>query len=555
MINNRSRKSKAPVEQMQQYGFNASKGIDTTASADNPNKVLLLKNLEIEPDGSLKLRKPLIPRHTLPEVVVENEIIPTTVICSKYMYDNKHMFIVRKAEDGTQYVGIYEGNVPKNFQLTIQSWYDYTEHILYPYAQDASGFINLPYLDFTEVNLENSSNNTIITGVRVNIAHPYFKITEYSEYAEATELYMPTLYELAEEVWKYRTLNFTSPEYISNHFDCKIFTPAVTELEPSENVPLDINLDTDNPYAIRDSYGLSIAALENVIPYVPVVDRGTKAEIIPNFENLPTEEFTALKDVYVSLDKRVYPFEYSGAHDVLENVRLNLLTYATFIDMPNDPDGLYLKIYYAKDCFPDSGKTPTDFFIHKSAMTGKFDLSNEDLGWVRPYVCCFTNGDSVYAQNLKTGDSYYYEIHTNIDAYGTAFETKYTPDGYLEYIIWKVELPTYNVSDEYLTSIPFTIKSSDWAKILKNKYMHNVSNTRLFEQVGTLKGADIRSYLRPASKGSTRYVAIDYPSVQAYGIQPDFDNNMFRYSASLYDNGTRFVNDTVQWYRILTVNP
>jgi hypothetical protein len=285
MISKRSRKNFSPVENLKQSGFNGSKGIDVNASAEDTDRLLLTKNLDVDADGSLKLRKPVVIRKTLPEVVLNGVTIPSDVLHVAYMFDNIHVLIVRKASDGKQYIGIFEDKIFKTFQITINSWDSGTEHILEPYKNYTSNYIHLPYLDFSSLSLVNSSTSTILTGVRVNLVDSAFKVQgkSYSS-ADQTELFYPSLYDYMLDAWRYRTVTISKPEYIVSDFDVHILTPEVPTIDASEDMSLNANLDADNPYAIRDVYDTTAPTVKAIIPYVPSINKGNRVEYTPDLD-------------------------------------------------------------------------------------------------------------------------------------------------------------------------------------------------------------------------------------------------------------------------------
>lgn len=296
MISKRSRRASAPVENLKQAGFNGSKGINISAAAENSDTVLLSKNFDIEPDGSLKLRKPVIIRQTLPEVISENNVIETDVVFVGYMFDNESLFIVRKDKSEVQYVGIFKNKKVETFQINFSSWDTFEEHILYPYEEFVGEYVQLPYLDFSNLSLVNSATSTILTNVKVNIMSSAFKTVDKTyEYANQTELFYPTLYDYESSAWKYRTLSIFKSDFSKTAFNIKILTPEPTTIDTSEQIVLNANLDADNPYAIRDAYGTTAPTIKSILPYVPCINKGTSLEYIPDVntdEDTSVEEFT-----------------------------------------------------------------------------------------------------------------------------------------------------------------------------------------------------------------------------------------------------------------------
>ena len=443
MISKRSRKIVSPVENFKQAGFNGSKGIDVNASAEDSSKVLLSKNLDVEPDGSLVLRKPVIIRRTLPEVYIGGIIVKTDVIHVTYMYDNKHILIVRKAADGTQYLGIFEENTSKTFQITINSWDTGDEHILYPYENYTDSYIHIPYLDFTKLNLVNSATSTILTGISVNIMDGSFKLANKTyPHSDQTELFHPNLYDYISDAWKYRTLTISAPAYIPTDFDIHIHTPEVSTVEPSENLILNANLDADNPYAIRDVYDTTAPTVKAILPYVQSVDKGTHTEYIVNFSE-ESDTFSDTKDMFTSAAD-------ISSSDVLDNIY-----YLQVISGSGNT-------VFSKDGFIDLLLKFSDNKLPNGIVAGNAYTTYK----LRPHQIT-----SVYLENYKYGGGFEANEHLILRAKASAKNNSYREalvrfqlaqpviqsyvtdsQGYVEGIVFRLPYTVVNFDDVINTS-------------------------------------------------------------------------------------------------------
>lgn len=390
MISKRSRKSFTPVENLKQSGFNGSKGIDVNASAEDTDRLLLIKNLDVDADGSLKLRKPVVIRKTLPEIVLNGAVVPSEVLHVAYMFDNTHILIVRKASDGNQYIGIFENKTFKTFQITINSWDSGTEHILEPYENYTSSYIHLPYLDFSNLSLVNSSTSTILTGVRVNLVDSAFKIQGKS-YASAdqTEIFYPSLYDYMSDAWRYRTITISKPEYIVSDFDIHILTPEVPTVDASEDISLNANLDADNPYAIRDVYDTTAPTVKAIIPYVPSINKGNRVEYTPEL-NTDNTSSTRTENIPMQHTLNITP-----AND------LNGVSYCQVVAgsgnvVESDTPYFDIEIKYVDDQYPGDADS-SNFKIHVNQLLD-ISLSTYTYTYSEPNQ---TNIHSFYPLVLK----------------------------------------------------------------------------------------------------------------------------------------------------------
>jgi hypothetical protein len=234
-------------------------------------------------DGSLSLRKTVVCIRNFSEPTrtdeYENTSVVTTDVVGIYpLFDDNYTLVVRKDDVPRYYFSIFDAaGIPKSIRLCWRKWIDYslkTELLNYTYGQ----YISNAVLDFRNISVNNTSTSTVCTGVYMDIANSMFYSGEHSDLC-----YKP-LYDLSYSgpeggIYKPRTLTITLSDDDTVDFDIIITTPDVNTLSTSDTLQLDINLDLDNPYAIRDVYNTSAPTVNGIIAYVPTVTASGRTDI------------------------------------------------------------------------------------------------------------------------------------------------------------------------------------------------------------------------------------------------------------------------------------
>lgn len=269
MISKNSRRATGSVEQLRQGSFTAVKGIDETAPALNTETVLRLKNLDVDTDGGLVLRKPLLASRVFPKV---NSKPPVYII----PFQNEYTLLIYR--DSSYYViGIVDSNA-NAIPLDLE-WVTYSTQLektvnsvnLEKCGANlitglASGeFFKTSFFRFTDVTYANLATTLLLYGATVDYTHTVFENTLVDAELYSTEdTYIP------------RALQVTYNE----HNLCakvKIAYTELSEIQFGNDIPLDVNLSLDNPYAIRDSYAQSLCTVKGILPYLPAKDVDGKA--------------------------------------------------------------------------------------------------------------------------------------------------------------------------------------------------------------------------------------------------------------------------------------
>lgn len=309
MITKNSRKKTSPIEALKQGSFTAVKGIDETAAHLSVDTVSYTKNFDIDTDGGLILRKPIVCVEELPVLNIDGFETLTEVIYAGYLYDKEYLLIIRK-EDSLQWLGIFKNGTPATLRLCWNSWEDYAEHNTAPDTA-FSGFYNISNIDFTKVSAVNTATSTVFTGCFVNIAANDFRRVGATYINETdTDLFYTNLYDVTEpsgSVYKPRTLILTKSTALDKTFDLKIVTPDITTIQSADTLALDPNLDLDNPYSIRDAYNTSAPTVKNIIPYIPTYSVGGKTvpslDVISSVsETVDTQHTVTAPNVLISYE-------------------------------------------------------------------------------------------------------------------------------------------------------------------------------------------------------------------------------------------------------------
>lgn len=270
MISKRSRRSSQPQENLRQFSLNNSKGIDGTKPITDPDTVLDMENLEINPDGSLSIRKPMLSAN------------PAYGIKEHLMYDNEH--VVTVAPDGLR-ICKRGSSLGTGLQVKCSTYYTYVEKVAY-----SADVLPRSAFDFSKASFFNAAGATIVGNCFVKAE---FLITAGAVDAslyddDISSKFLPRYVKISKEsdaaVW-----------------DVSVVNPELTKLTTAEGeIPLNPNMCLDNPYAIRDGYGNAVPSVKGIVPYLKTlkddlftsttesVDTG---KVTPPTENDGSEEF------------------------------------------------------------------------------------------------------------------------------------------------------------------------------------------------------------------------------------------------------------------------
>lgn len=254
-------------ESLRQFALNGSKGIDSTKDITDSDTLLSLENLNVNPDGSLSLRKRLLPLQIVSKTATEE--------------DTKNFKIFKIFNPGEMLsqdcfiavvdrLRIYGRNADGS---VTQYGYDIETTDFYTHESKVTEAVDKLQLDLSNATFFNTATSTVIANCYVN-SKTYYSVTEnltHLFYGFDTALYDST--DMLKGIWlpRYLVITRNNPNesgYTGYPFRLKIITPEVTTVEPSESgIRLNPNMTLDNPYAIRDVYNNSIPQILGILAY------------------------------------------------------------------------------------------------------------------------------------------------------------------------------------------------------------------------------------------------------------------------------------------------
>jgi hypothetical protein len=305
LISKNSRRITGAVEDLKQGSFTATKGIDETAPALSSDTVLHSVNLDVDRDGGLVLRKPLIAAKVFPKYYfyAPTHIIPIT--------DNILFLIYQTPSCAGCILDYTDPTAPKPVSITLE-WVRYDNYlemersdvpIVYT-STEGYVFYNLSVFDLNTITFANLATNVLVYGAKV-----YFKNSllcdEKTSEDGGTVVQIPTL--IYEDMLDSSVNTITRPLQImymdkaaTPYVKIKISYAELTELTPEGDIPLDANLNLDAPYALRDGYNKASCNVNGILAYSPaqLVDGEVvpKPELVENTEPSKLDTYTSLSD-------------------------------------------------------------------------------------------------------------------------------------------------------------------------------------------------------------------------------------------------------------------
>lgn len=235
MISKLRRRVSEPQEQLRQFSLNTSKGIDESRPSVDADTVSYMKNLTVNPDGSLSLRKRML--HC------KNYETRTSNPCKVHlMHTGKHVLVVTKGN-----YGVFNRYTDESCTVSFK-------------ANDYYTLEDIELSSGAGIGMENATFfNTVDKTILGNCTIHFNSFKDKGIFDE--DLYDET--------------QITLPRYIQivqtgdNAFEFRIVNPELNVLTTAEGeVPLNPNMTLDNPYAIRDVYKSSVVQVSGILPYV-----------------------------------------------------------------------------------------------------------------------------------------------------------------------------------------------------------------------------------------------------------------------------------------------
>lgn len=247
MISKKYKQTSKPVERLHQAGFTLAKGIDERASVLSNDTVLHTVNLDIDLDGGAILRRPIKIKRTY-------NGIPTHIIrldneCTVLAYCHNNA-------DSVELVLEHTGESEVTFEL------EYTGASSGQNYYVSSGtVVTLSGVDFKNITFTNLNTAVLIYGAR-------FTVVE-------ADLYPICL----RDAFDYTVLNTIDGSYLyraiqmyrtGDTIRIRVVSPEQSYIHTADGeLPLDVNLATDNPYALRDAYDQTVPSVKGLVLYAP----------------------------------------------------------------------------------------------------------------------------------------------------------------------------------------------------------------------------------------------------------------------------------------------
>lgn len=254
-------------EPLQQGSLTGMRGIDYTKPITANNVVNDMRNLTVNTDGTLSIRKPLIARKEYVLNVDGKKITASKVIP---LYDSAYTLVVYI--NGTQSYIAIENSAKTRFPI-----------LFYGERLDNTGDfeISLPTLtgnvydvaavfNVTSVQPLNTSTSTILGNVTVDLTSAALR--EY--------LYVSNILDDASAKTAPRYLSVVKSESgTAVTFKLIIKNSEPNTLSTGSTLVLDPNLTADYPYAIRDSYNSRYVSIDGILPYTYCKDADTPTNL------------------------------------------------------------------------------------------------------------------------------------------------------------------------------------------------------------------------------------------------------------------------------------
>lgn len=258
------------VEQLEESQFVGSRGIDVTKPCTSADSVIDMCNLDVDSDGGLSIRKPLI--------------------CERKfsVYEGRTPDKFFMAFDGLTELEMYKEN---NWWVlwigTIPGFYlKYTKYTgeVVDYSPlgnwDQKQITDRIYGDFKYATIVNTPNSTIITNVKIDYTH--------------YDLVDPVLRPVSENEDKmvYRYLRLT-PTDDGDVWQVEIINPEINMFNSAESAVLNPNLTLDSAYTLRDNYNAVSVGVTNILAYAIATGKTPpRLDIAKTFDGYTIKELT-----------------------------------------------------------------------------------------------------------------------------------------------------------------------------------------------------------------------------------------------------------------------
>lgn len=268
--NRRGAAASRTVERLREFAINTSRGVDISQPPVNSTTAAYVKNLIVNPDGSLSLRKPL--KHI--------RSVGNGYRCHT-LFDGNVM-LYKTQEDGFVEIAIFDATLSN--RIPVQVYISDTPGKVYPNKfkdgevhESASVLNNLLIANAEDVVFINLNNASLIANADVSIAYDD-GVVDKSLLDESVQQVPRYLRIEKSTVTVSRWESFEDGNSIAagwylydvDGYRMTVLLPEITELKMTDSgdPSLDPNLIADNPYALTDSYNSTAVAVKGIVGYV-----------------------------------------------------------------------------------------------------------------------------------------------------------------------------------------------------------------------------------------------------------------------------------------------
>jgi hypothetical protein len=260
MIKRRIPKSIAPAETLKEHSFTALHGINNTTAPTIRDNVYDITNMDVNLDGSLSIRKPLIYKDNY---YTEADVSTTQTV--KYLFDSETL--IKFTTDSNEYVS-FAIKLKNDSEFKPISIYDSNNNDL---LEKSFGI----FKEHGEINVINTVDSSIISGIFVNLKT--FASGKYNPHmdSELSENWHPRYFKIVKENGTFKAI------YIE---------PEIPTIIASETISLNYNTTSNYTYSVKDDYQSSVVGVSSILPFVPV------SKTLENISNITVEELTQSKN-------------------------------------------------------------------------------------------------------------------------------------------------------------------------------------------------------------------------------------------------------------------
>lgn len=252
MINRRYTRPSRAVENLQQLSLNSSAGIDCTRPHNDTKSVYASKNLVVNTDGSLSLRKPLILRTKFDANITRVIPLPDDAFIAVGTFDNVEGFL------------ILDSTLKSTRFRTI--WYDvYGNERVNEVPKDTP--VPSSLLNVVECCVADTANGVILSNCALSRTAQEFPGTRKDSLGDE---YYPVF-----DTALYDDPNGTAPRLVNVFYDSsllvwcvKLHIPVPTNyLTTDSGVEISRDALLDNPFAARDAYNVAVPSVKTIRAY------------------------------------------------------------------------------------------------------------------------------------------------------------------------------------------------------------------------------------------------------------------------------------------------